>query len=144
MGNKELSASGNAVFSAEKAPNCYALNGTLSMDGTDGEKGMFFMNKEPSNENSDTYKLVFKGDKLILKKVKNRIEYTLSIKTLQPNMLKCKFCINVRSVGIKTNNIVVELNDVGIIDYTDDNPITSSGYIGVFSDLGKPFTIAAD
>lgn len=144
MGNKELSASGNAVFSAEKAPNCYALNGTLSMDGTDGEKGMFFMNKEPSNENSDTYKLVFKGDKLILKKVKNRIEYTLSIKTLQPNMLKCKFCINVRSVGIKTNNIVVELNDVRIIDYTDDNPITSSGYIGVFSDLGKPFTIAVD
>ena len=141
IGGNELTSRGNAVFSKEKAPNYYTLNGAISVEQGDGEKGILFMTAEPSNDKSNTYKLVFKNNKILLKKVMDGTEYTLSIRDLPFDVSDCKFSINNKSVSLTSNNITVMLNGMTIIDYTDDKPLNASGYLGVFGTSNQSVTL---
>lgn len=144
IGESEISANNNTVLSKEKVENCYTLSGTVSMQRSDSEKGILFMCADSAYDKSNKYALVFKGDKVILKKVMNGKEYTLSICDMPFDGLNYTFSINTKSLSMTSNNISIMLNDTVIIDYIDDKPLTASGYFGVFSTSNQAVTIRAN
>lgn len=109
-----------------------------------GEKGVIFevSDSEYDENKTDYYQLVFKDNKVILKKNLNGKKQNLAIKTVDNFKINewNRVKINTRYVG-NGEQLLIALNGTELIDYIDEYPINKSGYFGVFNNTSNTLTI---